>query len=143
MSGTVTKLFGSGSVLCLPKAAGILLGKRIDDGVLFVVGDAQGADACFREWLWRRRYPGVRVFFPGPEPRRNVGQWPGVRIPVGSGMRGFAFHVATDRAMARAATEAICIWDGTRRGSARNIRQPEGEGKPVHMFPWPDAGDRE
>ena len=92
-----------------------------------LISDAPGADEEIQEHLARRGYRDVVVYHngrgPGGGPRRNLGGWPTVRV---SG----SFE-DKDRRMCGDADAGLAFWNGSSRGTGRNIRQLRAEGKGV------------
>ena len=96
-------------------------------GLRVLVSEAPGADEQIQEHLARRGYEHVVVYHngrgPGGGPRRNLGGWPTVRV------RG-SFE-DKDRRMCGDADAGLAFWNGSSRGTGRNIRQLRAEGKGV------------
>ena len=96
-------------------------------GLRLLVSDAPGADDEIQAHLVRRGYRDVVVYHngrgPGGGPRRNLGAWPTVRV---SG----SFE-DKDRRMCGDADAGLAFWNGSSRGTGRNIRQLRAEGKGV------------
>jgi hypothetical protein len=96
-------------------------------GLRLLVSEAPGADEQIQEHLARRGYEDVVVYHngrgPGGGPRRNLGDWPTVRV---SG----SFE-DKDQRMCGDADAGLAFWNGSSRGTGRNIRQLRAEGKGV------------
>ena len=96
-------------------------------GLRILASDAPGADEQIQQHLARRGYENVLLYHngrgPGGGPRRNLGGWPTVRV---SGS-----YEDKDRCMCRDADAGLAFWNGSSRGTGRNIRQLRAEGKRV------------
>jgi len=90
-----------------------------EHGVL--IGDAPGADAEIQGLLAGYNYEHVGVFYAGPEPRNNLGDWAAYPVPPPAGARGFAIQAEKDREMARRADFGLMVWDGTSPGTCLNV----------------------
>lgn len=66
-------------------------------------------------------YGKVTVYCSGNTSRNNIDKWKTCSINVGNQHKGFQFHAAKDREMARHAKFGLMIWDGDSPGTALNI----------------------
>jgi hypothetical protein len=103
-----------------------------EHGVL--IGDAPGADAEMQGLLAGYNYEHVGVFHAGAEPRNNLGDWAAYRVPPPDGAKGFAFHAAKDREMARRADFGLMVWDGISPGTRLNILRLAIIGSPCVVY---------
>lgn len=95
-----------------------------------VVGDANGADKAVQKLLHEADYRKVTVFCSGPRPRNNVGSWEVHSVTPPATAKGFQFHAAKDREMARLADFGLMIWDGKSPGTVLNVLRLVRAGKP-------------
>jgi hypothetical protein len=102
-----------------------------------VIGDANGADRAMQRQLAEWHYPAVEVFFVGPAPRNNVGQWPTRHIPTPARAKGFDYYSVKDVAMAREAECGLMLWDGESRGTLANVDNLVRDSKPVALYVAP------
>ena len=99
-----------------------------------VIGDADGADTAFQDFLWDNRYPHVVVCCPGTKCRNNLGDWPQNHIQVPDHIRGREFYTLRDKAMAASANYGFVVWDGLSKGSLANIKEMKRLGKKSLVF---------
>jgi hypothetical protein len=127
-------LGGSRDIFELPVPAIERIGKIIaaEHGVL--VGDAPGADAEMQSLLAGYNYEHVGVFYAGPEPRNNLGDWAAYPVPPPEGARGFAVHAEKDREMARRADFGLMVWDGASPGTCLNVLRLAVTGSPCVIY---------
>ncbi len=102
-----------------------------------LVGDANGGDKAIQTYLRDASYEDVTVFASGT-PRNNLRPWPSRVITPPNRAKGFAFHAAKDREMARAADFGLMIWDGKSPGTVLNILRLVRAGKIAVLFSVPD-----
>lgn len=112
---------GSRHVSRLPAEVKARIDNVVASGHHVVVGDANGADKAVQKHLFDRRYPNVTIFCSGDAPRNNVGAWRTRPVAVPKSVRGFQFHAAKDREMAREADFGLMIWDGRSPGTVLNV----------------------
>jgi hypothetical protein len=119
--GSINTRLGSGELARLDAIISVAL--RI------LISEAPGADEQIQEHLARCRYEDVVVYHnglgPGGGPRRNLGGWTSVQV-TGS-------FEDKDRRMCRDADAGLAFWNGSSRGTRRNIRQLRDEGKLVRV----------
>lgn len=121
----VVTVFGSISIKSLSGAERARVAKLIEIGAEILVSDADGVDAVVQSILAAAGYRNVRVFHRGSRPRCNTGQWPTVAV-AGS-------YTDKDQAMCSAAECALAFWDGSSRGTQRNLAQLRREAKRVRL----------
>jgi probable addiction module antidote protein len=120
---------GSRHVSRLPPQAKERLNNVMRSGHQIVVGDANGADKAVQKHLSEARYEAVTVFCSGESPRNNLGHWPTHNVLPPKSARGFQFHAAKDREMARKADFGLMIWDGKSVGTVLNVLRLVRAGK--------------
>ena len=86
-----------------------------------VIGDANGADKAFQNYLADRAYKNVEVFCSGTSPRNNLGHWTCRPITTKAKPGTFDFYAAKDQAMAKDATVGFMLWDGESVGTMLNV----------------------
>ena len=102
-----------------------------------VVGDANGADKAVQKYFHESAYEKVVVFSSGVA-RNNIGAWPTREILPPKHVKGFQFHAAKDREMAREADFGLMIWDGKSSGTVLNVLRLVRAGKISVLFNAPD-----
>jgi hypothetical protein len=120
---TVIFLAGSIGITSIPAAVREpYLSAIIDHGYEVVVGDANGADKAFQEFLKEAGHKNVTVYYSGNRCRNNIGNWPGVPVPTPPSVTGRDFYAVKDKAMAEVANFGLFIWDGRSKGTLQDIR---------------------
>jgi probable addiction module antidote protein len=116
--------------------------KRLDNVIAsrhqVVVGDANGADRAVQKHFFDASYCNVTVFCSGAAPRNNLGSWTTHKVDVPKGTKGFQFHAAKDREMAREADFGLMIWDGQSPGTVLNVLRLVQAGKISVLFNVPE-----
>lgn len=130
-------LGGSRRITRLAPAVRKRLDELIEGSPKVVVGDANGADKAFQQYLSEWRYPDVTVFSSLTTNRNNLGRWPVERVEPPHKARDFAFFTAKDAAMARRADRALMLWDGRSAGTMVNVARLVAAGKPVIVYVGP------
>lgn len=87
--------------------------------------------------LLEAAYGKVTVFCSGDTPRNNLGEWHTRRITPPKGEKGFHFHAAKDREMAREADFGLMIWDGKSPGTVLNVLRLIRAGKSAVLIDVP------
>lgn len=128
---------GSRHVRHLPPEVKERLDNVIASGFPVVVGDASGADKAVQQHLHDAAYGKVTVFCSGA-PRNNVGLWPTWTVDAPKHAKGFQFHAAKDREMAREADFGLMVWDGKSPGTVLNVLRLVRVGKIAVLFSMPD-----
>jgi hypothetical protein len=131
----VTAIFigGSRQVLRLPAEVQQRLDNVVARGHPVVIGDAVGADKAVQRHLLERGYGAVTVYCSGGTPRNNLGNWRTHPVDAPDA-RGFPFHAAKDREMAREADFGLMIWDGRSPGAVLNVMRLALAGKIAVLF---------
>ncbi len=110
----------------------------ISEGLLVLVGDADGADKAIQKFFLDRSYPNVIVFFSGDSCRNNLGRWNTRSVKVDRARRDFQFYAAKDVAMCEEADFGFMIWDGESQGTVNNILNLLERGKKVVIYHSPE-----
>jgi probable addiction module antidote protein len=116
--------------------------KRLDNvvarGHRVIIGDANGADKAVQKHFLEKHYDKVTVFCSGPTPRNNLGTWLIQHVDAPRNAKGFQFHAAKDREMAREADFGLMIWDGKSPGTVLNVLRLALAGKIAVLFNVPE-----
>jgi hypothetical protein len=99
-----------------------------------LVGDANGFDRAAQKHLADHGYRSVLVYCTNGRCRNNVGDWPIQTVEFQGRDRGREFYTAKDDAMLRDADYGLFAWDGTSKGTLRNIRRMAEQGKPSVVY---------
>jgi hypothetical protein len=114
------------------------LSRRLDNIVAkqlnVLIGDASGFDRAAQAYLAERAYPHVTVYCTAGVCRNNVGRWPIRAVEYAGRDRGREFYTAKDDAMLRDADYGLFAWDGTSKGTLRNIRLMADQGKASAVY---------
>jgi len=110
----------------------------ISEGLLVLVGDANGADKAIQKFFFERSYSNVVVFFSGDSCRNNLGHWDTRSVKVDRAKRDFQFYAAKDVAMSEEADVGFMIWDGESQGTVNNILNLLERGKKVVVYHSPE-----
>jgi adenine-specific DNA-methyltransferase len=129
---------GSRQVSRLPPQAKERLNNVMQSGHRVIVGDANGADKAVQKLLSEAGYDKVTVFCSGERPRNNLGHWPTRNVSPPRNARGFQFHAAKDREMAREADFGLMIWDSRSVGTVLNVLRLVRAGKIAVLINVPD-----
>ncbi len=106
----------------------------IDEELVVLVGDANGADKAIQKFFAERAYSNVIVFFAGSLCRNNLGNWRTHPVPVQRTERDFQYYAAKDLAMSEEADYGFMIWDGESAGTVNNILNLLERGKKVVVY---------
>ncbi len=106
----------------------------IAEGLVVLVGDANGADKAIQKFFAEHAYRNVIVFFAGSHCRNNLGNWSTHPVPVARTERDFHYYAAKDLAMSEEADYGFMIWDGESAGTANNILNLLERGKKVVVY---------
>jgi hypothetical protein len=131
---TVVFLSGSRSIRRLPEEVCVYLDTIVRDRTQVLVGDANGADKAFQQFLATRSYESVVVYCSGSGCRNNVGGWPEQHIEVDPGLKGREFYAVKDRRMAEEADSGWVLWDGESFGSIQNVIELLKRGKESRLY---------
>lgn len=109
----------------------------IDEGLLVLVGDANGGDKAIQKFFAERAYPNVIVFHTGASCRNNLGKWKTHSVAVERTERDFNYYAAKDLAMSQEADYGFMIWDGESPGTINNVLNLLERGKKVVVYVSP------
>jgi hypothetical protein len=112
--------------------------KIMSEGLLVLVGDANGADKAIQEFFADHHYANVLVFYSGQCCRNNLGGWETQAVKVDRTRRDFKFYTAKDLAMCEAADYGFMMWDGESQGTVNNILNLLERGKKVVVYHSPE-----
>ncbi len=125
---------GSRSISRLDADVTRRIDRMVEQELLILVGDANGADKAVQAYLSDRQYPNVIVFFTGGQCRNNVAEWPVTSAPQPHHTRDFRFFTAKDSVMAREADVGLMLWDGQSCGTIVNVARMVVSNKPVVVY---------
>lgn len=119
----MTKVFigGSRRLTRLNSAIKRRLDRIIDNSLMILIGDANGADKAVQQYLTTRGYEKVEVFCANGVCRNNLGAWPIRKVKAPRGVKGFEFYAAKDKQMAEESSVGFMLWDGESKGTQTNI----------------------
>ena len=120
---------GSISIGRLPKAAVEKIDNIIERNYTVLVGDAKGVDLHVQQYLLKKNYHNIVVYFAGNSIRNNVGNWQTRNIKPLANEKGRELYTLKDKAMARDADYGLMIWDGQSQGTLNNIMTMKAENK--------------
>ena len=132
------KVFVSGSISIkkLPQIAVEKLDSIIAHNFSILVGDANGVDKLIQEYLKKKSYQNVFVYYAGSKIRNNLNNWQ--MVNVASNLTGRALYTLKDRQMALDSDYGMMIWDGKSKGTKANIAEMKKYGK--HFYVIQDEG---
>lgn len=125
---------GSRYIVAIPVDAARRIERIMERRHSVIIGDAPGADTAVQRYLKASNYHQVTVFCSGRRCRNNLGDWPTRHITPPAHARGFQFHAAKDRAMARSADFGLMLWDGKSLGTLANTMRLAELGKATVIF---------
>jgi hypothetical protein len=120
------KVFISGSISInnLPPIAIEKINSIIAKNYRILIGDAKGVDLLVQEYLLKKKYNNVIVYFTGNNIRNNAGNWEFNHITDYScRKKGRDLYTIKDKAMANDADYGLMIWDGKSKGTLGNIKE--------------------
>jgi len=117
------KIFISGSISIkqLPQIATEKIDSIMKNKYTILIGDAKGVDSIVQNYLIKKNYNDVIIYYSGNRVRNNLGQWETKKIDGENGEKGRALHTLKDIEMSNDANYALMIWDGKSRGTFNNI----------------------
>ena len=95
--------------------------KVINQKFLVLLGDANGADRAFQQYLTEKSYQNVLVFCAGDTCRNNVGRWKTRHVSLERDQKNFQYYAARDKEMSEVADYGFMLWDGKSKGTLNNI----------------------
>lgn len=102
-----------------------------------LIGDANGFDRLAQTFFAEHGYPVVTVYCTAGACRNNVGGWPLRAVSYDGPSRGREFYTAKDDAMLHDAEYGLFGWDGSSKGTLRNVRKMAEQGKPSAVYVAP------
>lgn len=127
---TVYFLGGSRSLKILGPELKMRLATLVTWDCNFIVGDADGADLAFQNFLAERDYKKVTIYAIHDHLRNNVGGWPVIYVlPYNGG-----FYTSKDREMAKDCGTGIMLYDGRSKGTSANIKLLNKLNKPCFIY---------
>ena len=92
-------------------------------------------DFLVQEYLLKKEYKNIVVYFTGENIRNNSGNWEVNQIIDNSNKRrGRELYTLKDKAMARDADYGLMIWDGKSKGTLGNINEMKKENKRFYVI---------
>lgn len=115
---------GSISIKKLPRLALEKIDSIIEKNYRILIGDAKGADSLVQEYLFKKKYNNVIVYFTGENIRNNIGNWESNKIiSDADSKKGRELYAVKDKAMAFDADYGLMVWDGKSKGTLGNINE--------------------
>lgn len=132
----MTKVFigGSRRLTRLNAAIRHRMDRIIENGLLVLVGDANGADKAVQLYLKASGYGNVEVFCSNGACRNNLGNWPLRVVKAPGTAKSFEFYAAKDRQMAQESSIGFMLWDGNSKGTRANILRLLDQQKKVVVY---------
>jgi len=131
------KIFISGSISIkqLPPLALEKIDSIIEKNYIIIIGDAKGVDLLVQEYLLKKKYNDVTVYFTGEKVRNNTGKWETNQIIADTGnIKGRQLYTIKDKAMANDADYGLMIWDGKSKGTLGNINEMKRLNKQFYVI---------
>jgi hypothetical protein len=125
---------GSRAVRSLPPEVVERLQSALRKGAAFVLGDANGADKAFQQYLYDQCVSRVTVYCAKGGPRNNVGEWPIEVVESREKRKTYEYYTAKDRAMAKRADAGLVVWDGKSKGTLLQAWRLAVAGKHVAVY---------
>ena len=126
---------GSISIDKLPLFALEKIDSIIAKNYRILIGDARGVDLLVQEYLLKKKYKNIIVYFTGEKIRNNTGNWESNQIIDDSHKkRGRGLYTIKDKAMARDADYGLMIWDGKSKGTLGNIKEMKKQNKRFYVI---------
>jgi hypothetical protein len=131
------KIFISGSISInkLPSLSLEKIDSIIEKNYRIIIGDAKGVDLLVQEYLLKKNYKEVIVYFIGENIRNNVGKWETKQIIANpENKKGRQLYIVKDKAMANDADYGLMIWDGKSKGTLGNINEMKRLNKQFYVI---------
>lgn len=103
-----------------------------------IIGDAIGVDKLVQDYFFKLKYNNVKIFASNGKARNNIGNWEIEKVNVISGLKGFDYFSAKDKAMAHSADYGFMIWNGQSKGTLNNIINLIKKSKKTLMYFIPE-----
>jgi hypothetical protein len=121
---------GSISINILPSLAIEKIDSIIEKNYKILIGDAKGVDLLVQEYLFKKKYNNVIVYFIGENIRNNTGNWEFNQIFEDTCIKkSRKLYTVKDIAMAKDADYGLMIWDGKSKGTLNNIIEMKNQTK--------------
>jgi hypothetical protein len=131
---TTVFLSGSRKISRLNEEVRRRLEKMVENCLMIVTGDANGADKAMQAYLAEREYKNVTIYYVGDAPRNNVGHWATKNVVGDQKLSGRDFYAQKDKEMSMIADYGFVLWDGKSLGSVQNMFWLLSEGKTVVVY---------
>jgi len=130
------KVFISGSISIkkIPMNAIEKIDNIVRKNYAIIVGDAKGVDSMVQEYLQKKNYKNVIVYYAGNKIRNNIGGWNTKQIGNDSKKQGRELYTLKDIEMANDADYGLMIWDGKSEGTLNNISMMKSNNKRFFVF---------
>jgi len=126
---------GSISINRLPPLALEKINAIIEKNYRILIGDAKGVDSLVQEYLLKKKYSNVIVYFTGENIRNNAGGWESNKIITGAeNKKGRELYTVKDKAMANDADYGLMVWDGKSKGTLGNINEMKKQNKRYYVI---------
>jgi hypothetical protein len=124
-------VFISGSIAInkLPDSALQKIDNIINQNLTVCIGDAKGADLLVQQYLAKKKYNNVIVYFVSSTIRNNVAKWQVKHIETNIKQKCRQLYTVKDEAMAKDADYGLMIWDGQSKGTLNNIQNMKAANK--------------
>jgi hypothetical protein len=116
---------GSGTIDKLPDSAIESIDRIIGANCVVLIGDSGGVEEQVQNYLSRKKYGRVIVYYAGEEIRNNAGKWE---------TRAISGAAAKDTAMANDADYGFVIWNGLSIGTLNVIKAMKTRNKGFHVM---------
>jgi adenine-specific DNA-methyltransferase len=130
--------FISGSISI--KALDLQVINRLDsimaDRQTVLIGDAFGVDKLVQQYLFKRNYQDVIVYYVGNMARNNIGNWQARQISNDNNLTGKSMYQLKDVTMAQDADCGLMIWEGKSQGTKFNIENMTKLGKEITILEY-------
>jgi hypothetical protein len=127
-------LSGSRSIKSLPEKVKLKLKDLIKENTIFLIGDADGADVLFQDYLKNLGYKNVEIYHVDELPRHNLGFWETKYINPMRKTKNWLFYTKKDIEMTKDSDFSIVLWDGQSEGSVLNCHRALSNEKKVYLL---------
>ena len=125
---------GSMSIKELPEIAIREIDRLLADEPEIIIGDAPGVDKAVQEYLAKKDYKKVTVYYTFDKPRHNIGNWNTHYVDPVDRHNPRACYFCRDNVMANVADIGLAIWDNKSQGTKRNIVNMLLQSKDVRLI---------
>lgn len=106
----------------------------MDKKFSIIMGDANGVDKLFQNYLNSNKYQDVKIYAINGKPRNNLGNWEVENIVVESKKKDRAYFTVKDIKMAEISDCGFMIWNGISTGTLNNMINLLKDGKSVALY---------